>query len=145
MPNAAEFVECSNCTGDISRSHPQTLLRRCCLGCGTLATQCPPLLWRTTWQGLHFSFWQQVEEEVLETWRSEIIICIIHVKVALYQKNLGKGSNTTLRILSVKRGGGAPQIRNPLFAEKNSVKEGRGVPPKSVTHSLPPLRTKSAK
>ena len=70
-----------------------------------------------------------MEEEVLETWRSEIIICIIYVKVALYQKNLGKGSNTTLRILSVKRGGGAPQIRNPLFTEKKICKGGEGGTP----------------
>ena len=27
-----------------------------------------------------------------------------------------------------KGGGGTPQIRNPLFAEKKSVKGGRGVP-----------------
>jgi len=33
-------------------------------------------------------------------------------------------------------GGGYPQIRNPLFAEKKSVKGGRGVPPKSVTYFL---------
>ena len=33
-------------------------------------------------------------------------------------------------------GGGTPQIRNPLFAEKKSVKGGRGVPPKSVTYFL---------
>ena len=49
---------------------------------------------------------------------------------------LGKPSNTTLRILSVKGGGSTPQIRNPLFAEKKSVKGGRGVPPKSVTYFL---------
>ena len=32
-----------------------------------------------------------------------------------------------------KGGGGTPQIRNPLFAEKKSVNRGVGVPPKSVT------------
>ena len=35
-----------------------------------------------------------------------------------------------------KRGGGAPQIRNPLFAEKKSVNGGAGVSPKSVTYLL---------
>ena len=44
-------------------------------------------------------------------------------------KCLGKTSNTTLRILSVKGGGGTPQTRNPLFAEKKIRKGGRGVPP----------------
>ena len=33
-----------------------------------------------------------------------------------------------------KGGGGTPQIRNPLFAEKIYVKGGRGVHPKSVTY-----------
>ena len=33
-------------------------------------------------------------------------------------------------------GGGTPQIRNPLFAEKKIRKGGRGVPPKSVTYFL---------
>ena len=33
-----------------------------------------------------------------------------------------------------KGGGGTPQIRNPLFAEKESVNGGAGVPPKSVTY-----------
>ena len=33
-------------------------------------------------------------------------------------------------------GGGTPQIRKSLFAEKKSVKGGRGVPPKSVTYFL---------
>ena len=36
----------------------------------------------------------------------------------------------------VRKGGGTPQLRNPLFAEKKSVKGGRGVPPKSVTYFL---------
>ena len=40
-------------------------------------------------------------------------------------KYLGARSNTTLRILSVKGGGGTPQIRNPLFAE-NFVRKGGG-------------------
>ena len=35
-----------------------------------------------------------------------------------------------------KGGGGTPQIRNPLFAEKKSVKGGRREPPKSVTYFL---------
>ena len=35
-----------------------------------------------------------------------------------------------------KGGGGTPQIRNPLFAEKKIRKGGRGVPPKSVTYFL---------
>ena len=49
------------------------------------------------------------------------------------QQMLGRTSNTTLQILSVKRarGGGTPQIRNPLFAE-------RGLPPKSVTYFFAP-------
>ena len=48
----------------------------------------------------------------------------------------GKTSNTTLRILSVKRGG-TPQIRNSLFAE-NFVRKGGGggEPPISVTYFL---------
>ena len=33
------------------------------------------------------------------------------------KKSLGKPSNTTLRILSVEKGGVTPQIRNPFFAE----------------------------
>ena len=44
---------------------------------------------------------------------------------------LERRSNTTLRILSVKGGGGTPQISNPFFAEKKNRKGGRGVPPKS--------------
>ena len=39
---------------------------------------------------------------------------------------LGRTSNTTLRILSVKGGGGTPQIRKSLFAEKKSVNGGEG-------------------
>ena len=53
-----------------------------------------------------------------------------------YILQLGRPSNTTLWILSVKGGGSTPQIRNTLFAKKKSVKGGRGVPPKSVTYFL---------
>ena len=53
-----------------------------------------------------------------------------------YPWDLGAPSNTTLRILSVKGGGGTPQIRNPLFAENFIRKEWEGVTPKSVTYFL---------
>ena len=46
-----------------------------------------------------------------------------------FEITLGKTSNTTLRILSVKGWGGTPQIRNPLFAEKLIRKGGEGGTP----------------
>ena len=50
---------------------------------------------------------------------------------------LGKPSNTTLRILSVKGGAGVPpKSVTPFSLKKKSVKGGRGVPPKSVTYFL---------
>ena len=50
---------------------------------------------------------------------------------------LGRTSNTTLRILSVKGGAGVPpKSVTPFSMKKKSVKGGRGVPPKSVTYFL---------
>ena len=44
--------------------------------------------------------------------------------------NLGRTSNTTLRILSVKGGGGVPpKSVTPFLPKILSVKGGRGVPP----------------
>ena len=53
---------------------------------------------------------------------------------------LGRPSNTTLQILSVKGGEGVPpKYVTPFSLKVLSVKGGRGVPPKSVTHFLPKM------
>ena len=45
--------------------------------------------------------------------------------------SLGMTSNTTLRILSVKGGGGTPHVRNSFFAE-NVVRKGGQNPQSSI-------------